>query len=251
MTLNFPTLLINLKRSEWRLRMMMEHFPNEDFIIIDGVDGRQWEDGRLNEMGRPEFSDIGIQYLIDSGILGKDSRERWPLIPCEVGCALGHRAAWEYVVKNELEFAIICEDDIVPSKAYRGNFSLSIENAGGIPEDADVMFLTGEDTAQYPMRTDELGRLLRGWCNYAYVITGIGAEKAIRAQFPMYLPCDVQWWSRAFRDYEVSMFLPRIEDAGFAYAMKEAIVKRGGTGYATTMTRDGKKPWKQHSRIVK
>jgi len=240
----WPVLVINLERSDWRMEMMRQQFPLEDFVRIEGVDGRTWESDKLDDIQRPTFTPDGVSYLVDQGILSISSLDRWPLIPCEVGCALGHRKAWEYVVENELEFAIICEDDIVPTPLCGANLQFGVEKLGGMPEDADVLFLTGADTQSYPMRTDENGRLLRGWCNYAYVITKKGAERAIRAQFPMYLPCDIQWWACAFEGYEVNTFVPELEDKGFAYALKEAIVQKSGCGYHTTMTRDGKKPWR-------
>jgi GR25 family glycosyltransferase involved in LPS biosynthesis len=239
---DWPILVINLPRSTERLEHMRQLIP--EFVRIEGVDGRQWQVPGEDPSGRPIWSFPAVEELKDDGILG-DSHW-YPLIPTEVGCALGHREAWQYIVDNALPFAVVLEDDIDLTPAFKGTFKESVEAQGGLPEGAEVLFLQGRDAIYPCMTADEQGRLVDGGGNYGYVITLEGAKKALRAQFPMYYPCDVQWWAVCFEGFslDLSHLIPGIQKSP-AYVVEHAIVKIALIGNHSTMTENGEKPWKR------
>jgi len=244
MNTDWPILVINLTRSTERLEHMRQLLP--EFTRIEGVDGRQWQTEGEDNTGRPLWSFPATEELKDAGIMG--DAHWFPLIPTEIGCALGHRAAWQHIVDNELSHAVVLEDDSALTKFFCGTFKESVEQQGGFPEDADALFLQGKDAVYPTMTTNAEGRLFYGGGNYGYVITLEGAKKALQAQFPMFYPCDVQWWAVAFEGYKQDMsgIVPGVKK-GYAYVVNNAIVEIALIGEKSTMTEDGTKPWRRVS----
>jgi GR25 family glycosyltransferase involved in LPS biosynthesis len=239
---DWPILVINLERSPERLEHMVAMLPT--FTRIEGVDGRPWQAPGEDATGRPLWNFADMEALKDSGVMGD---VHWfPLIPTEIGCALGHRAAWQHIVDNEIPCTVVLEDDIDLTEHFHNTFEESVGLQGGFPADADVLFLQGRDAAYPNMSTDSQGHLTYGGGNYGYVITLEGARKALKAQFPMYYPCDVQWWSVCFKDYkqDFGTLVPGIAK-GYAYVVEHAIVKIALIGEKSTMTEDGTKPWRR------
>jgi hypothetical protein len=78
------------------------------------------------------------------------------------------------------------------------------------------------------------------------MITPQGAQVAVDASLPLVLPCDMQWWMRAFQGYvmQVPMPFPDLPKIS-AYAMPMAVVKHAENALKSTFTEDGVKPWKR------
>jgi len=208
-------ILLNLDRSGGRLEAMKKAFPNERFVRLKGVDGSVYQNAGV---GRPQISSDGAAELIAKGVLAQNQTAP-VLTPGEVGCAMAHGKAWRHILKKGWKAAIIVEDDIKPGEAYNGTLAESVKALGGVPKGAHVLFLTHADgVGNPPKRWDAEGRLLYGGGNHAYVITAEGAEKALAAQFPMYLSCAEQWHEGL--DMRVA---PR------------AVVEMAGTGARSTM----------------
>jgi len=238
--MDYPILVINLNRSKERLKKVEDQLGKGSFIRIEGVDGRQWESGELDAHGRPRWK-LGVkEEFKQQGILGKVKVAQ--LTPCEIACALSHKKAWEYVIENNLERAVILEDDFTLTEKFKGSFKDSVDAQKGMPADADVMFLFGKDCKASFFVLDKKNRIISGQCNAGYIITLEGAKKAIKAQFPMYLPCDVQWWRVAFSTMDFKLELGGVE-RGNAYAVKKSIITTDPYMNPSTMTPSGIKPW--------
>lgn len=211
---------------------------------IAGVDGNQWWDGTIGGLGRPRWDFSAIEDLKDQGIVG--DAHWYPLIPAEVGCALTHRAAWEYIVSEKIPRAVILEDDVAPAPAFKGTFKESVEAFSELPADAPVVFLQGIDR-QYSLDiiVDAEHRIVNGGGNMGYVITQEAAQVAIAAQFPMFYPCDFQWWGVAFDTFhtDFSYLVPGVPKHA-AYVTPHAVINVADYGYQTTMTPSGEKPWR-------
>jgi glycosyl transferase, family 25 len=237
--MDFPILVINLKRSTDRLDSVKSQI--EDFILIEGVDGSEWQTEELDSNGRPKWKPGLRKEFIEKGIIAE------PLImnltPGEIGCALGHKKAWEYIVENNLDYAIVLEDDFALTKDFKNTFKESINKQGGVPEDTEVLFLFGKDNKLAKITCDKKNRLIKGQVNLGYLISLSGAKKAIKAQFPMYLPCDVQWWRVCFKDIFRPMKIDIGEERGYAYIVKKSIVQFSELNKKSTMTPSGEKPW--------
>lgn len=242
---HWPVFVINLKRSSDRWNKINSLFPSEKLIRIDAIDGREWESGECDDTGKPQFKEGVALRLYLRGIFGKSSRDIYPWIPAEVGCAMSHIKVWDYIIENKIERAIILEDDAEPTVHLSSTIQESVESQLGVPEDADVIFLDGADNEYGSVSIDDENKLKGGFGNTGYVITLRGAKTSRRAQLPMYFPCDIQWWARAFKGIDIYINTPLAEMGKIqAYAMTNGVVDINSNTWTTTMTPHGKKPWK-------
>jgi len=186
--MTWPVLVINLERSTERWTHMQNAFSGETLARIVGVDGSQWQDASRS---RPRMSVAGATSLVSQGVLC-EGEENTVLKPGEIGCALGHRAAWEWIVANDPEYAIVLEDDIQVGGGYVDSLQNSIELQGGMPDGADVLFLSQDDGFGRPNLNSGLLDRKEG-PNYGYLISPAAAQAAIDSQFPMFLNCAEQW----------------------------------------------------------
>lgn len=211
--MTWPILVINLDRSADRWASMSSNFSGDVLTKIIGVDGSQWQ--KSGET-RPMMSEDSSLSLIEQGIL--QAEQTHPILkPCEIGCALSHKAAWEWIVANDPEYAIVLEDDVEPSTGYVDSLQNSITLQGGMPAGADVLFLSKDDGYDRPeLAGGRLGR--REGPNYGYLMTPSAAQAAINAQFPMYMSCAEQW------KMNISM-----------YVVNESIIKMSDIGQQTCM----------------
>ena len=95
-----PILIISLPGSP-RREKMMKRFENYKgkVIFIDGVYIKSEDD-------RKRWMDIlGLDYSTISKLLGGNG---------ELGCALAHVSAYKYMIDNNIQRALILEDDAVP-----------------------------------------------------------------------------------------------------------------------------------------
>lgn len=241
----WPVFIINLDRSPERMERIKLLFPNENLIRVPAIDGNQWWDGTYDNMGRPRFTVEAIKRLKLRGIIGRDALDIYPWIPAEVACALSHIKVWQYIIDNNIQQAIVLEDDAEPTKYYSNSIQSSISNQLEMPCDADVIFLHGSDNIYGACKIDSKNRYKNGFGNTGYYITKTGAEIAIKAQLPMYFPCDMQWWARGFKNFglHLNIPLPKIKKIQ-AYGMTNGIVDINPDNWTTTMTSYGSKPWK-------
>lgn len=114
---DYKALILNLDRSPDRLRAMDNNFSEfrENMIRIPGVYGRYLPLIAASKLaGQP----------IEKKLLGR------------LGCMLSHVSAWEYIVQNSIENALILEDDTYPIREIPQNFA-SI----GLPTEYDICFV--------------------------------------------------------------------------------------------------------------
>jgi GR25 family glycosyltransferase involved in LPS biosynthesis len=224
---------------------MLEKFPNENFTKVAGVDGSAWGNGELSDTGRPKFKDEYLELLLRDGVLTEWSLNIWPWIPAEVGCAFSHMRAWRQILDEKNPWTIVLEDDVAPSDILTGTLQEGLLEQVGIPDDAEVIFLHGP-SKEYEVVIDEDNRLLRGWGNMGYAISLPGAVRALESMVPMYLPCDIQWWARAFKGLNMYINIPEpMMEKGQAYAMTTPLIALSKHSYISTLTESGKKPWKR------
>lgn len=96
---DIPILLINLDRSTQRLQAATEQLKRWDlpFTRISAVDGKSLDANTINQ-------------VFDAAT----ARRRYPydLTIGEIGCYLSHVKCWQYIVDQQLDFAVILEDDL-------------------------------------------------------------------------------------------------------------------------------------------
>lgn len=180
----WPVIVVSMPSASVRRVHMKETFKEESLIFSAGYNP--------DSETKRDFADKGIlsEKCVDSKI---------PTIG-EIGCALGHRNAWQWIIDNVPSgFAVVMEDDVEPTENYHINVQKSVEKQGGLNPDATVTFLCHDGGFGCPSKTrGEDGKLLSGPSlsssgNYCYVMNRKGALRAIKKQFPMYDANDIQW----------------------------------------------------------
>lgn len=210
----WPVLVINIPKAYERKLHMKKSFLYESIIWINGVNSFEW---RSDDLDFKKTKIEIINKLVLSEILHRECLTKNVVYPGEIGCALGHKNAWEWIVQNlkkDNEYAIVLEDDIEPTENYIKNIQKSVEKQGGLHKDAEVTFLSHNTGFDMDFKKfDKEGRLVSGTGNYGYVISKNGAKNAINMQFPMKEACDIQW-----------------RDTNTMFVVKEPIVKMSSIG---------------------
>lgn len=198
----WPVIVINMVGANLRRQHMKDTFPDDSLIFVPGVS----TEGQTRES------------YVESGILKPENLDKYKPTIGEIGCSLGHRNAWQWVINHNLT-CVIMEDDVEPTDNYVKNIQNSVMLQGGLNQSANVTFLChdGGWNCNRKQRYED-GRLISGGGkpssgNYCYVMTPVGAKKAIEKQFPCYDACDVQW--RGLDDM---------------YLIEKPIIKQGSIG---------------------
>ena len=96
--MNVKIFLINLNRRPDRLQYVQHQMErlNLDFTRISAVDG--------------QFLSMETQSLINIEQFIIETKKK-PVLG-ELGCALSHRKVWEKIIDENIEYALILEDDV-------------------------------------------------------------------------------------------------------------------------------------------
>ena len=122
--------VINLKRRPDRLKAFQEICPLKDVKVIYGFDGHT-----INEESDKE----------------KELFAKMPLkFPGEIGCFISHLRIYETIIKANIPYALIMEDDAIFSKYFIVKF-LSILRQ--LPSTIDILFIGGRFTPDYYMKS--------------------------------------------------------------------------------------------------
>lgn len=113
---SYKVFVINLARSNERLANIKAQLDaiNVPFERIDAVDGAQ-------------LTDQDIEQIAPKSII--ENHYFRPLGKGEIACALSHKKAWQQIIDDDLDFAIILEDDL----ELLENFSKTIELLASVP----------------------------------------------------------------------------------------------------------------------
>ena len=114
-----------------------------------------------------------------------------------VGCSLSHIGIWQKIVEENLDMALIFEDDIDFKSEFKEKLPKIIKN---LPEDADVIFL--DTTVNFkPLKHDDLFDKVLGqfFGTHSYIMTNKGAQKLLPYVYPVEIQID------AFMGYSASL----------------------------------------------
>lgn len=146
-----------------------------EFEVFKAIDGKHYD-----------FSKSYSDELQDQKFLRRLSGP-------ELGCFMSHYLLWELIQSNDLEGAVILEDDI----SVEPNLGELIERASSIPHEYDLIRLAG--LGKVPqldvMKLSEshsLTMLMRGSTGtQGYIISRHGARKLLKRAMPISVPVDV------------------------------------------------------------
>ncbi|WP_118813867.1 glycosyltransferase family 25 protein [Haemophilus haemolyticus] len=123
-----------------------------------------------------------------------------PLTLGEIGCAISHIRAYEHIVENKIESAIILEDDAIVSHFFK---EIVQDALNKVKKNYDLLFLDHGKAKSYLFRK----KLYEGYrlahyrspsknskrciiCAAAYLITLSGAKKLLKYAYPIRMPAD-------------------------------------------------------------
>jgi glycosyl transferase family 25 len=97
--LKYKVLVINLARSPQRLKAIKEQLDaiNVSFERVDAIDGKN-------------LSDDEMESVSPAGIVSRSYHRQ--LSKAEVACSLSHKKAWQRILDDGIDFAIVLEDDV-------------------------------------------------------------------------------------------------------------------------------------------
>lgn len=174
---SLPIWVINLKQDEARRIFMAEQLNRLglSFEFVEAVDGREVEKDDLGF-----YSPILARKLFD--------RE---LLPGELGCALSHIRLWEKMVNENIQEALILEDDIYIGTSFVG----VLKHRDKLPDHWEhINFCTWTSVKPIGSPIVDIYRACIfidfPYSTAAYLLTKGGAEKLLKGCIPIYRPID-------------------------------------------------------------
>lgn len=128
------------------------------------------------------------------------------LNPGEVGCYLSHRKAWQRIIDQQLDFAIILEDDFI----INGDLPGAIEQISKLTTPWDYIKLAEHQRKRSAIASQPLGDFTL--VNYrkvpartcAQAVSLSGAKKLLAHSQPFKRPVDIDlqhWWEKSLHLY--------------------------------------------------
>ncbi len=192
---NIPTFVISLKESQERRDWISKQLGDMgiEFEFFDAVDGRSLDAQDYQAYNRKKR----LRYF------GRDMKGG------EIGCLLSHKRIYEKIVDNNLEMALILEDDVI----LKESFVRAIKEISKIGDKFEIArFLGSPKVAKHKRR--KITHLFDDYWivripttpggAHAYVITQKGAKSMLKVMDKNYLPIDTligHAWKTKIRSY--------------------------------------------------
>lgn len=177
--------LINLARSTERLTHSTNQFKRQslDFTRIEAIDGLSLTQPQIDKNYSP--------------ILNK-KKYHYPLSKGQIGCYLSHRKAWQAIVDQKLDYALIFEDDFTLDHSIH----TAIKNIERLPLDWQIIKLAAYQNRKRPIvfksslgNNQELvihKKLMSGCCATAVSFQGAMRLLESTKKFGRPVDCDLQ-----------------------------------------------------------
>ncbi|GJP82371.1 hypothetical protein CLOP_g12617 [Closterium sp. NIES-67] len=216
----WPAFLLSLRRSPRRLQRVLPLLQQQGFgdvVVAHGVDGGKGEGGGGGDEGREGALERNLEVfgrLVDGGHASVTrrsikwhklaERRREKMTRGEVACALSHYLLWLEVLRRQLPYAIILEDDVTfTTDTFRADFERNIAEANELltrqhsPESPpDILFVGHMGVVPrhfLPLLAPHIALDALSWCSFAYIISQRGAAQLVRG-FHVDDPLDSLWW---------------------------------------------------------
>jgi GR25 family glycosyltransferase involved in LPS biosynthesis len=122
--------VINLKRRPDRLELFKKQCPFNDVTVIEAFDGKNMKD--------------------EPSAIEKDMASRFTILSSgEIGCYLSHLRIFNIMRRENLQYALIFEDDAIFSDNFLEVYSKILEE---FPSDTDILYIGGRFEPQFKMR---------------------------------------------------------------------------------------------------
>jgi len=158
--LNAQCFVLNMDKCSDRLALCMERIQKAGFTNVTRYRG-------LNA----ELDDLQSEWLKHGQPKFNPSDPEFVSYPGKQACALGHYGIWKHICDNDIDVAVVFEDDVEFHKDWQ---SLAPAYWASTPKDFDILYLGAQIEADVSGRHIAIAPV---FCTHAYVITKTGAKK--------------------------------------------------------------------------
>ena len=195
-------LYINLEHRQDRKNNVIKELKKinqlDNAIRIDAVNGKNLN---LKSLSKDLITDQGI-----NDALNEKQKVYTYLTHGAIGCALSHKNAYEYIINNNLDSALILEDDITIDNNFNNKLR-QIYNI--IPKDFDMLFIGYHGTSdRYLKRINSFySRPQKLFGLFGYIVTNEGARKLLEI-FPIteQIDSDIPKYFHKIKAYAVNPY---------------------------------------------
>lgn len=211
------TFIINLEKDTERKKYIVSQCMtfNLDCTVIPAVDGRKLSEDDLNKLIDPEKSR--------------------GMTRGEIGCSLSHYNIYKKIVDDNIQHALILEDDARLEPNIHNALKILEKNISEAPTIVLLGPINKYSTLDSKQVSDEfkMVNVLEAALSHGYVINISAAKKLIKFLYPIWLEAD-RWVF--FRDYNVvdvkalvppSITLSTLSNTSTIWPTEEELLQRG------------------------
>jgi glycosyl transferase family 25 len=195
--------VINLDSSKERWRECQKQLPIITFERISAINGADLSDVQLNECFDVNLNKWQYHKTLTAG---------------EIGCYMSHRKAWEKIIEENLDFAVVLEDDFL----LNGSIEELVDNIAKITQSWHCIKL-----AKYPVKRKELTSYLIDMFRLvtydkvptrtcAQAISKEGAKRLLRVSSRFGRPVDIDmqyWWEHDLTIFGLKPYIFNLNDS--------------------------------------
>lgn len=179
-----------------------EQLQPHEFVRISAVNGA---DLNAEQLTRHYNAELNLQNY--HKVLG----------PGEIGCYLSHRKVWQYIVEQQLSYAIVLEDDF----KLVGSIDAVVSSIDGLALDWDVIKLAEKTLKRKATNKQTAGDFQLVTFNKipsrtcAQAISYAGAKKLLRASERFGRPVDIDmqyWWESSIQVFGLRPYPFALDD---------------------------------------
>ncbi len=203
--MKFKVFIINLDRSTARYQHAVEQlaaWPQLPVERVSAADGRIMTEQQLNQYYSAEHNHRNYYKMLK---------------PAEKGCFISHIWCWQKIIEQQLDFALILEDDFI----LEGDLTALLQALSALPANWQYLKLAAPYKKQPVIQRQSLGSF--EWVTYsknpiatlAQAVSYAGAERLLQ-QLPFDRPVDVMLqhsWQTGMPAVGIEPFLFRAEFA--------------------------------------
>jgi len=165
--LQAPTFIINLERSPERLKKSKQYITNAGFQKII-----PW---KATDAKKEDLKNVWMELLGEEPNISPFFKD-FQIFPYSVGCLLSHLRLWKYIIQENIELAVVFEDDVLFHSDWD---KLAPKFWAETPTDFDILYLGSNPEANY--NGVKLIDRIPVMCTHAYVLTTNGALRLLQS----------------------------------------------------------------------
>lgn len=233
---------INLDRSKRRQEMMYRLWYPNILTRYSAIDGWAFTNNTFDAYGRPGWDKKVLEKLMNENIIHKNIFDYYNMLPTEYACTQSHINIWKMFLSGKDDRIMVLEDDTKPTSRVNKKY---IEDC--LPKlDCDILYLFSPIHPGKRIKLDKNNFVIKNRSHMGYVMTRIGAERAIEAMNPIIYQSDTQTPLRCAQSMiNSNIKLPKLKNVERikVKGMPDPLVEHNMLAVCSTFTKNGRKNW--------